>query len=127
MSFKNSDGIYVNRSYLECDRYSFEGTAENVKNYIDSVVANAKDKGMVNEGYFDINMTSGQFDRYELKIIYEFERVENEKERANREVAEAKVKAAASAKRKAAAEKKKLKADAEYAEFLRLKQKFGEL
>jgi predicted alpha/beta superfamily hydrolase len=64
---------------------------------------------------------------YELRVKYYFTRVENDKERSTREAAEAKVKAEKSAKRKVAAEKKRLKADAEYAEFLRLKEKFKEI
>lgn len=45
-------------------------------------------------------------------------------ERKRREDIEAKVKAEAAAKRKAAADKRKLKKDSEYANYLRLKEKF---
>lgn len=128
MSRKNKDGIYVNDDTIICDRYSFEATAESVKAYIDNVVEIAKIKGMVGEGNFDFEVSRGYYgDDYELVISYEFERVENEKEKAAREKVEAKRKAAAAEKRRIAAEEKKLKADAEYAEFLRLKEKFGAL
>ena len=128
MSFKNAAGIYVNYDNISCDRYSFEGTAEKVKAYIDSVVKAAEDKGMVGEGRFDISTTRGYYDDdWETNIVYEFEREETEKEKATREKAEAKRKADASAKRKEKAEAKKLKADAEYAEYMRLKEKFKEL
>lgn len=125
MSRKNENGIYVNYDKIKCDRYSFERTAERVKEYIDSVVEKAKEKGMVGEGVFDFSIDRGYYsDDYELGITYEFDRVETDIERSDREAAEARIKAAAKAKRKAAAEKKQLKADAEYAEFLRLKEKF---
>jgi hypothetical protein len=128
MSYKNKDGIYVNWDKIECDRYSFEGTAENVKAYIDEVVKTAENKGMIGEGQFDVSTDRCYFENvWKTSIVYEFERVENVKEKATREKAEAKLKEAASAKRKATAEKRKLKADAEYAEFLRLKEKFKEV
>lgn len=126
MSRKNEDGIYVNYDSIVCDRYRFESTADRVKEYIDSVVADAKAKGMVSEGRFDFTMMSC-YDDYNLVVSYEFERVENEKEKATRERAEAKRKEAAAEKRKATANAKKLKADAEYAEYMRLKEKFGAL
>lgn len=125
MSRKNEDGIYVNYDSISCDRYGFEGTAESVKAYVDNIVETAKAKGMVGEGRFDFQVGHGYYDDYNLTVSYEFERVENEKEKASREKAEAKRKEDAAAKRKATAEAKKLKADAEYAEFLRLKEKFG--
>jgi hypothetical protein len=126
MARKNENGIYVNYDKISCDRYSFEGTAEWVKTYIDSVVYEARAKGMVGEGNFDFCVIRGYYgDDYELNITYNFERVETDKERSARLAAEATAKVAAAAKRKAAAEKKKLKNDAEYAEFLRLKEKFG--
>lgn len=128
MARKNENGVYVNYDKIICDRYSFEGTAENVKEYIDSVVEKAKEKGMVGEGRFDFTASRGYYgDDYEIDVRYEFERVETEKEKATREKAEAKRKEEAAKKRKATAEKKKLKADAEYAEFLRLKEKFSVL
>jgi len=124
---KNKDGTYVFYDSIECDRYSFETTAEGIKAYVDLIVAEAKEKGLVGEGTFDFAVESSYYDGYELRVKYYFDRAENDKERSTREAAAAKVKAAATAKRKAAAEKKKLKADAEYAEFLRLKEKFKEL
>jgi hypothetical protein len=125
MSRKNEDGIYVNYERFDCDRYCFEGTAESVKAYIDTMVEAAKAKGMVGEGRFDFDVGRGYYgDDYELSVTYGFDRVETEKEKATREKAEAKRKEAAAAKRKATVEAKKLKADAEYAEFLRLKEKF---
>lgn len=128
MSFKNAAGIYVNWDKITCNRYSFEGTAEDVKAYIDEVVKAAEAKGMVSEGRFDISTTRGYYDDdWETNIVYEFEREETEKEKATREKAEAKRKADATAKRRANAEMKKLKADGEYAEYMRLKEKFKEL
>lgn len=128
MARKNENGIYVNYDSIPCNRWSFEGTAESVKDYIDTIVEKAKEKGMVGEGRFDFTTVSGYYgDDYELNVKYEFERVETEKEKAAREKAEAKLKADAAKKRKETIEKKKLKADAEYAEFLRLKEKFGVL
>lgn len=128
MSRKNENGIYVNYDLIRCDRYSFQGTAEKVKAYIDAVVKAAEDKGMVGEGTFDFTTTRGYYDDdWEVSVSYEFERVETEKEKATREKAEAKRKEAAAAARRAKAEAKMLKADAEYAEFLRLKEKFGNL
>jgi hypothetical protein len=127
MSRKNEDGIYVSYDSISCDRYSFETTADGVKAYVDSVVEAAKVKGMVGEGRFDFQVGHGYYDDYNLSVTYEFERVENEKEKATREKAEAKRKADAAEKRKAAAEAKKLKDDAEYAEYMRLKEKFKEL
>jgi hypothetical protein len=126
MSRKNKDGIYLNYDKIICDRYMFEGTAERVKDYIDEIVEKAKEKGMVGEGLFDFSINNGFYDyEFDLTVVYEFDRVETEKEKATREKAEAKRKEAAEKKRKETAEKKKLKADAEYAEFLRLKEKFG--
>lgn len=128
MSRKNKDGVYVNNEKISCDRYSFEATADSVKAYIDSVVATATDRGMVGEGCFDFALSRGYYsDDYEVVVTYEFERVETDKEKATREKTEAKRKCETTEKRKATVEAKKLKADAEYAEFLRLKEKFGVL
>lgn len=126
-SRKNEDGIYVVYDNIDCDRYSFETTAEGIKSYVEQIVAEAKEKGMVGEGSFDFFIADTYYDGHELRVKYYFDRVENEKERKAREDKELKIKEAASAKRKAAAQKRKLKDDAEYAEFLRLKEKFGSL
>jgi phosphoribosylaminoimidazole carboxylase (NCAIR synthetase) len=128
MTRKNENGIYVNYDKINCDRYSFETTADGVKAFIDSVVAKATEKGMVGEGRFDFSTSRGYYDNdYELVVTYEFERVETEKETFVREGAAAKLKADAARIRKEKADAKKLKADAEYAEFMRLKEKFGAL
>jgi hypothetical protein len=128
MSRKNENGIYVNYDKINCDSYRFETTAENMKAYIDSVVAKATEKGMVGEGRFDFSTSRGYYDNdYELVVTYEFERMETEKETFAREGAAAKLKADAARIRKEKADAKKLKADTEYAEFLRLKEKFKEL
>ena len=121
---KNENGVYVTWDSISCSRYSFEGTAESLKAYIDSIVEEANAQGMISDGSFDISMNRGFYDDYELNISYEFNRVENDKERATREKAEAAEKARKDKDRKKAAEKRKLKADAEYAEYERLKAKF---
>jgi hypothetical protein len=121
---KNENGVYVTWDSISCSRYSFEGTAESLKAYIDSIVEEANAKGMISDGSFDISMNRGFYDDYELNISYEFNRVENDKERATREKAEAVEKDRKAKDRKKAAEKRKLKADAEYAEYERLKAKF---
>ena len=125
MAYKNKDGIWVVPDSIDCNRYSFDTTAESLKEYIDSIVVDAISKGMVDEGTFDFAIENSYYDSHELRVRYYFNRTENDKERSTREAAEATVKAEAAAKRKAAAEKKKLKNDAEYQEFLRLKEKFG--
>jgi hypothetical protein len=126
---RNVEGEWLVRDEFEVSRYDFEGTAAEIKANIDLVVDKARAKGMVDEGTFDMTTVRGGYydDDYELKITYYFDRTETDKEKAAREKAEAKRKEDAAAKRKAAAEKKKLKKDAEYVEFLRLKEKFGEL
>jgi hypothetical protein len=128
MVARKENGIYVVSDSFDVNRYEFDGTADQLKANIDLVVEKASAMGMVGEGFFDMEVGSDYYDGgYELRIKYYFTRVENGKERAAREAAEAEVKAEKSAKRKAAAEKKKLKGDAEYAEFLRLKEKFKEI
>lgn len=127
MVARKENGLYVVSDSFDVNRYDFDGTADQLKANIDLVVEKARAMGMVEEGTFDMEVGRDYYDGYELRIKYYFTRVENDKERAMREAAEAKVKAEKSAKRKAAAEKKKLKADAEYVEFLRLKEKFGVL
>lgn len=97
----------------------FEGTIDQVKDVLDEVVVRAKDAGMVCEGRFEIRV-SEERDYFGVDIIYSFERTETNAERAAREMIEAK------AKKDAAARKKKKK-DAEYAQYLRLKKKFGDI
>jgi hypothetical protein len=127
MVARKENGIYVVSDSVAVNRYDFDGTADQLKANIDLVVEKARAMGMVGQGTFDMEVGSDYYDSYELRIKYYFTRAENDRERATRESAEAKVKAEKSAKRKAAAEKKRLKADSEYAEFLRLKEKFGDL
>ena len=122
------NGIYVVSDKLIVNRYSLEGTLDNVIKELESVRRMATDMGMVGEGSLDIYTESVYYSSdYETVITYCFDRVENDKEKLIREETEAKLKNEAAKKRKVAAEKKKLKDDAEYAEFLRLKEKFGAL
>ena len=119
------NGVWVVYDSFEVDHYDFGGTADQLKANIDLVVEKAKSLGMVGEGRFEINLRSGWYDdNCDIAIEYTFDRLENDKERAKREKAEAKVKATAKAKRDEAAAKRKLKADAEFAEYERLKAKF---
>jgi len=128
MSRKNEDGIYVVGDKLAVERYNIEGNIYSIIEELQNIRDKAVDMGMVNEGSLDITTERGYYsDDYEIVITYYFDRVETEKEKATREKAEAKRKEEATKKRKATAEAKKLKADAEYAEFLRLKEKFGAL
>lgn len=128
MTARKENGIYVVRESMDVNRYSFDGTAEYVKSYIDEVVEKARAKGMVGDGTFDFDLERSYYEaEYEIKVTYIFDRTENDKERAAREKAEAKLKEDAAEKRKKAAEARKLKKDAEYAEFLRLKEKFGDV
>ena len=121
------EGEWLVRDEFEVSRYDFEGTADEVKACIDLVVEKARAKGMVGEGRFDMTTVREYYDDYDIKLTYYFDRMETEKEKASREKAEAKRKADAAAKRKADAEKRKLKKDAEYAEYERLKAKFGDI
>jgi hypothetical protein len=128
MTVRKENGIYVVRETMEVSRYEFDGTADDLKRNIDLIVEKARAKGMVGEGRFDLDLERGYYsDDYEIKVTYDFDRVENEKEKAKREAADVKRKEEATAKRKAAAEVRKLKKDVEYAEFLRLKEKFKEV
>jgi hypothetical protein len=116
MTARKENGIYVVRETMEVNRYDFDGTADQLKANIDLIVEKARVMGMVGEGWFDLDlMRYGHYDDYyddycELKITYNFDRVENEKEKSKREDAEA-----------------KMKKNAEYAEYLRLKEKFKEV
>lgn len=122
---RKENGIYVVRESLVVDRYDFDGTADQLKDNIDLVVEKARVKGMVGEGYFDFDVVRECYDDYyNLEVTYNFDRIETDREKATREAQEVKVKEEATARRKKAAEARKLKKDAEYAEFLRLKEKF---
>lgn len=118
---KDKDGDWVVYDSLKIDRYDLEGSISSIKDYLDGVRERALGMGMKGEGSLDLMITDG----YVLEVVYYFYRFENKKERESREAAEAKIKADARAKRKAAAERKKLKTDPEYAEYERLKAKFG--
>ena len=125
MTARKENGIYVVRETMEVNRYDFDGTAEELKRNIDLIVEKANAKGMINEGQFEFGLERACFDDdNEINVTYYFDREENDKEKASREKIEAKLKEDASKKRKKAAEVRKLKKDAEYAEFLRLKEKF---
>lgn len=121
------EGEWLVHDEFEVSRYDFEGTADEVKANIDLVVEKARAKGMVGAGRFDMATVRDYYDDYDIKITYDFDRMETDREKATREKAEAKLKADAAAKRKADAEKRKLKKDAEYAEYERLKAKFGDI
>ena len=125
MAARKENGIWVVRESMEVNRYDFDGTADELKANIDLIVEKARAKGMVGKGRFDFDLIRGQYcDDYELEVTYCFDRTENDRERTAREKVEAKLKEEAAIKRKKAAEARKLKKDAEYAEFLRLKEKF---
>ena len=126
MVARKENGIYVVRETMEVNRYDFDGTADELKANIDLIVEKARAKGMVGEGRFDFDVER-DYDHYTLTVTYNFDRAENDREKAVREKAEAKLKEEAAKKRKKAAEARKLKKDAEYAEYLRLKEKFGEV
>lgn len=123
MTARKENGIYVVRETMEVNRYDFDGTADALKANIDLVVEKARAKGMVGDGYFDFGVER-DYDYYVLNVTYNFDRTETDRERTARERAEAKLKEDAANKRNKAAEARKLKKDAEYAEFLRLKEKF---
>lgn len=127
MAARKENGIYVVRESMEVNRYDFDGTADDLKANIDSIVEKARAKGMVGEGLFDFDLRRGYYDSHELSVTFYFDRTENDKERTAREKAEAKLKEQAAKKRKKAAEARKLKKEAEYAEYLRLKEKFGDV
>jgi hypothetical protein len=123
--FNKALDMWIVDDYIICDRWSFEGKADDVKAYIDTIVAKAEAMGMVGDGRFDFEVSRGYYDNdYDLDIKYEFTRTETEKETKRREDAAEKEKARKAAERKKAAEKRKLKKEAEYEEFLRLKAKF---
>lgn len=126
MSRKDENGEWIVREELAVERYNFEGTVEQIKANLDAVRDKALTMGMTGEGYVDISVTRGYYgDDYDLDIVYRFNRLETDVERCDREALGARLKAEAKAKRMRAVEAKKLKEDPEYAEFERLKAKFG--
>jgi hypothetical protein len=128
MTARKENGIWLVSEVIDVNRYDFYGSAEELKANIDLVVEKALKMGMTSYGVFNFELERGYYDDdYELKFTYSFHRMENEKEKAAREKLEAKHKEAAADRRKAAAEARKLKKDAEYAEYLRLKEKFKEV
>ena len=122
---KDSDGEWVVSSELTISRYDLEGSIDSVKTALDTVHAQAVAMGMKGEGSVDISVTNGFYDGYELEIRYYFSRYETDKEREVREANEARLKDEARARRKAAAHLRKMRTDPEFAEFERLKAKFG--
>jgi hypothetical protein len=126
MARKDENGEWTVRAELVVNRYDFEGTIEQIKAKLDAVREEALALGMTGEGYVDMSVSRGYYgDDYDLEIVYRFNRSETEEERARREELERYDREAAKAKRRAAAEKKRLKEDPEFAEFERLKAKFG--
>lgn len=126
MARKDSNGEWTVGAELPVDRYNFEGTVEQIKANLDRVREEALALGMTSEGYVDISVSRGYYgDDYDMEIVYRFNRTETAGERARREELERYDREAAKAKRRAAAERKRLKEDPEFAEFERLKAKFG--
>jgi len=125
MAHKDSDGDWVVRSELIIDRYDLEGSIDSIKTALDAVREEALALGMKGEGSVDISVTDGYYSDYAMTITYYFSRYETDAERERREVLEDKLKDEARKKRRAADQLRKLKNDPEYAEFERLKAKFG--
>ena len=125
MAHKDRDGEWIVPCELTIDRYDLEGSIDSIKTALDGVRGQAVAMGMKGEGSVDISVTYGFPGGYELEIRYYFSRYETDAERAKREAAEAILKDEAKAKRRAAAQLRKMKNDPEFAEFERLKAKFG--
>ena len=126
MSRKNKDGVWAVSAEITVGRYDLEGTIDSIKASLDLIREQAVAMGMIGEGSVDISTERGYYsDDYEVVIRYYFERAESDAERVKREKLEADEKARRAKDRKVAAEKRKLKTDPEYAEFERLKAKFG--
>lgn len=127
MSRKNKDGVWAVSAEITVSRYDLEGTIDSIKASLDLIREQAVAMGMIGEGSVDISTERGYYsDDYEVVIRYYFERAETDAERVKREKLEADEKARRAKDRKAAAEKRKMKADVEYAEYERLKAKFGD-
>jgi hypothetical protein len=125
-AFKNHEGFWVVAETIKMSSYDLEGSVESIKAALDEVYDRAIAKGMVNEGTVNISARRGFYsDDYEIEVEYNFTRAETKQELDTRLANEAKLKDAAAAKRKAAAQKRKLRNDPEYAEFERLRAKFG--
>jgi hypothetical protein len=122
---KDQDGDWTVYTELTVDRYDLEGEINTVKAWLDQVRDQAVAMGMKGEGSLDIRTTEGYYGSTEVEVVYFFNRLETDSEKAKREAQEAKRKAEAKAKRKAAAEKRKQMSDPEFAEYERLKSKFG--
>ena len=126
VAYKNRNGVWVVADELAVNKYELEGTIDEVKAVLDNVRAQAVAMGMVGDGRLDFNARRGYYDDdYEVEVYYYFDRLETEAERLKRVKAEDLRKEEAKLKRQLAAEKKKQKTDPEYAEFERLKAKFG--
>ena len=127
MARKTKDGVWAVSAETTVSRYDLEGTIDSIKASLDLVREQAVAMGMIGEGSVDISTERGYYsDDYEVVIRYYFERAETDAERVKREKLEADEKARRAKDRKAAAEKRKMKADVEYAEYERLKAKFGD-
>ena len=125
-AYKNRDGEWVVAEKLELSRYALEGSVDSIKAALDEVRNRATAMGMVGEGTVDISVTNGFYDNdYNLEVEYYFTRYEYPAEMEKRLEREAADKALAKAKRKEVALQRKMKNDPEYAEFERLKAKFG--
>jgi hypothetical protein len=118
------DGVWLIRDEMDVNRWDLEGTIEEVIACLNLIKEKAVSLGMTDEGRLDFEAGSDFYGGYELRVKYYFDRSENDKERALREKAEAAEKDRKAKDRKKAAEKRKMKADAEYAEYERLKAKF---
>ena len=125
LAHKDRDGEWIVPCELTIDRYDLEGSVDSIKTALDGVRGQAVAMGMKGEGSVDISVTNGFYDSYELEIRYYFSRYETDQERERREANEARLKDEAKAKRRAAAQLRKMRNDPEFAEFERLKAKFG--
>lgn len=70
---------YTVNDSIKCDRYKFEGQSHRVKTYIDSVVDEAKSKGMIGEGIFEMTPLQDKYGYY-IDVNYHFVRNETREE-----------------------------------------------
>ncbi len=124
-AYKNRDGEWVVAEQIKMSRYDLEGSVDSIKAALDEVRNRATAMGMVGEGTVDISVINDFYDSYSLEVEYYFTRYEYPAEMEKRLEREAADKALAKAKRKEATQQRKMKQDPEYAEFERLKAKFG--